>query len=116
MLASHQAEQLPWSPEPQPQPVAAFSSVSEGGLLKPYADTGALPRKARLRPIRIAPESVQQSSGAGNWYGSLPPETPAAFTAPASPVQEKAPELVGVGARPPGLLRRYAMEKYNGNE
>ncbi len=113
-----QTEQLVGSPEPQLQPQlvpAFFSATAGGGLLKRYADTDVLPRKTRLRPIRIAPEPVQQSSEAGNWYGPLP-ETPVAFTAPASPVQEeKAPELVGVGARPPGLLRRYAMEKYDGN-
>ncbi len=109
-------EQLDWSPEPKPQPVPAFSSTTEGGLLKRYVDTDVLPRKTRLRPIRMASEPVQQSPGAGNWYGPLP-ETPVAFTAPAaSPVQEKAPELVQVGARPVGLLRRYSMEKYDGNQ
>jgi hypothetical protein len=110
-----QSEQLPWSPEPRPQPVGAFSNATEDRLLKHYADTDALPRKTRLRPIRIAPEPVQQSSGRGNWYGPLP-ETPVAFTAPIGPAQEKTPELVGVGTRPMGLLRRYAMEKYDGNQ
>ena len=111
-----QAEQLTRSPEPQTQPMPAFSNATEGGLLKRYADRDALPRKIRLRPIRIAPQPVAQSSERGNWYGSLPPGTPVAFTAAGSPAQGKAPASVGVGTRLPGLLRRYAMEKYDGAE
>jgi len=110
-----QSAQLPWSAEPQPQPAVAFSHTTEGGLPRHYTDTDALPRKARLRPVRIASEPVSQSPGSEGWYGPLP-DTPVAFTAPASPVQEKAPELVGVGARPLGLLRRYAMEKKGSNQ
>jgi hypothetical protein len=121
LIASPQTEQLPWSSSPapvvQPDAVPVFAGMPEGGgLLKRYADTDALPRRIRLRPISIVSEPVQQSVGQGNWYGSVP-ETPIAFTAPGESVrEEKVPEVVGVGARPLGLLRRYAMEKSDGSE
>lgn len=115
ILVSPQTEQLPWSPAPvpivQPQVVPVFASATEAGLLKRYADTDAMPKRARLRPIRVTSEPMQQPVEQGNWRGAVP-ETPIAFTVPAGPFQEeKTPEVVGVGVRPLGLLSRYAMEK-----
>ena len=100
----------------QPQVVPVFATATEGGLFKRYVDTDALPKKARLRPIRVTSEPTPRSVEQGDWHGSIP-ETPIAFTVPARPFEEeKTPEVVGAGARPLGLLSRYAMEKHASSE
>ncbi len=105
-----QTEQLSWASQVQPQPVAASAPSAGGGLLKHYADTDALPRKIRLRPISMVSEV--QTASTGSWPGPLP-ETP---VTPVDPIQQKVSELVGAEVRPMGLLSRYAMEKNNGHE
>lgn len=108
-----QSEQLSWASQVQPQPVAAFAPATGSGLLKSYADTDALPRKIRLRPISMVNDV--QTSDQGSWPGPLP-ETPITYGTPVGPVQQRVPELVGAEVRPKGLLSRYAMEKNNGRE
>lgn len=123
VLAVPQTEQLSWSASPVVPPEAVPVSAgmtTGGGLLKCYADTDALPRRIKLRPISIAPEVLPQSVGQGRWFNARPPETPTEFAPSASFAQgEKVPEVVGAsgaGVRPLGLLRRYAMEKYESSE
>ena len=109
-----QMEQLSWTSQvQQPQPVAALAPSVGGGLLKHYADTDALPRRIRLRPINMVSEV--QTASTGSWPGPLP-ETPMTLVTPVDPVQQKVSELVGAEVRPMGLLSRYAMEKNNGRE
>jgi hypothetical protein len=113
-------EQMPWSSVPVVRTEAApvFAGASGGGgLLKRYADTDALPRRIRLRPLSVVAQPVEQAVEQGNWYGGSVPETPVAFPALSGFVrEEKVAEVVGVVERPLGLLRRYAMEKSDGHE
>ncbi|MBA2395602.1 MAG: glucosaminidase domain-containing protein [Ktedonobacteraceae bacterium] len=108
-----QTEQLPWEMQEQPQPVANVAAPAANGWMKSYADSDVLPRKSKLRPMRMV--SGPQSSDGGNWPGSLP-ETPIGFLMPVNPVQQNVLEPVGAEVRPLGLLSRYAREKENNRE